>query len=102
MPGPSRRLLIPLVMKKVRIILPVLAFLFAVVAAFGTNSRHASPIPAYMLDQEEEVCLPCIAEDQNAEEVCTGTQIACECRTGEQLRAWDGVSATCDPVFKNE
>jgi hypothetical protein len=108
MPGPSRRLLIPLVMKKVRIILPVLAFLFAVVAAFATNESK-SEVEEYFLKIEEEPipCERCNPNSQNndPEVQCTPVQKSnmCFCNTGttaaDQLHV--GTPQSCDPLWRN-
>lgn len=87
-------------MKKIKIILPILAFVFAIMAAFASNSAEKSAGGIFAYEVSPGVCDDCFEAEPGAEINCdTGKKVACECMdNGEDLYLWE----TCEPLSRDE
>lgn len=87
-------------MKTIKIALPALAFVFAVLAAFATNSKKEDTSMIQYLKRTggSPACQACHEPDYIAECAMDVSSIVCLCQSGEQLHV--GSAAACMPMWR--
>lgn len=94
-------------MKKLKILLPALAFLFAIAAAFASD-RNKSEGQVEYTRKVNEVCLTCAPNSINEPAVCdeTPSKTMCFCDTGtsaiDQLHEVDPQGEDCTALWRND